>query len=153
MPNSLWPHYCSWPSSSVHGILQATILEWVAIPRNQTGLCCIAGRFFTIWATEKPPSVQFSHSVLSDSLRPHGLHHARPPCPSPTPAVYSNSCPLSQWCHPTISSSEIAFSSSPQSFLASGSFPWVSSSHQVAKVLEFQIQHQSFQWTFRTDFL
>ena len=50
-------------------------------------------------------SVQFSRSVVSDSLRPHGLQHARPPCPSPTPGVYSNSCPLSRWCHPTISSS------------------------------------------------
>ena len=68
-------------------------------------------------------SVQFSHLVMSDSLRPHGLQHARPPCPSPTPGVYSNSCPSSQWCHPTISSSVIPFSSCRQSFLASGSFP------------------------------
>ena len=67
-------------------------------------------------------SVQFSHSVLSDSLWPHGLQHARPPCPSPTPRVYSNSCSLSQWCHPTISSSVIPFSSHLQSFPASGSF-------------------------------
>ena len=67
-------------------------------------------------------SVQFSHSVLSDSLRPHELQHTRPPCPSPTPRVYSNSCPLSQWCHPTISSSVDPFSSRPQSFPASGSF-------------------------------
>ena len=67
-------------------------------------------------------SVQFSHSVMSDSLRPHGLQHARPPCPSPTPGVYSDSCPLSQWCHPTISSSVIPFSSHLQSFPASGSF-------------------------------
>ena len=67
-------------------------------------------------------SVQFSLSVVSDSLRPHGLQHARPPCPSPTPGVCSNSCPLSQWCHPIISSSVIPFSSCPQSFPASGSF-------------------------------
>ena len=67
-------------------------------------------------------SVHFSHSVVSDSLRPHGLLHARPPCPSPTPGVYSNSCPLSQWCHPTISCSVAPFSSCPQSFPASGSF-------------------------------
>ena len=66
--------------------------------------------------------VQFSHSVMSDSLRPHGLQYPRPPCPSPTPGVYSNSCPLSQWCHPTISSSVIPFSSCLQSFPASGSF-------------------------------
>ena len=67
-------------------------------------------------------SVQFSHSVISDSLQPHGLQHARPPCPSPTPGIYSNSCPSSWWCHPTISSSVISFSSCLQSFPASGSF-------------------------------
>ena len=68
-------------------------------------------------------SFQFSCSVMSDSLRPHGLQHARPPCPSPTPRAYSNSCPLSQWCHPTISASVLSFSSCLQSFPASGSFP------------------------------
>ena len=68
-------------------------------------------------------SVQFSHSVVSDSLQPQGLQHARPPCPSPTPGLYSNSCPFSQWCHPTISSSVVPFSSHLQSFPASGSFP------------------------------
>ena len=67
-------------------------------------------------------SVQFSHSVGSDSLPPHGLQHTRPPCPSPTPRVYSNSYPWSQLCHPTISSSEIPFSSCLKFFLASGSF-------------------------------
>ena len=65
---------------------------------------------------------QFNHSVVSDSLRPHGLQHTRPSCLSPVPRAYSNSCPLSQWCHPTISSSLIPFSSRLQSFLASGSF-------------------------------
>ena len=98
-------------------------------------------------------SVQFSCSVVSDSLWPYGLRHARPPCPSPTPGIYSNSCPLSWWCHPTILPFVIPFSSRLQSFPASGSFKWVGSSHQVAKVLEFQLQHQSFQWIFRTDFL
>ena len=145
-------------------------------------------------------AVQFSHSGMSDSLRPHGLQHARPSCPSSTPGVDSNSCPLSQWCHPTISScrpllfllsiflsvrvfsSESALrirwpkswsllklmsielvmpsnhlilsSPSPPTFNLSqhqGLFRWVSSSHQVAKVLE--LQHQSFQWIFRPDFL
>jgi len=69
--------------------------------------------------------VQFSsvHSVVSDSLWPHGLQHTRPPCSSPTPEVYSNSCPLNQWCHPAISSSVILLSSHPQSFPASRSFP------------------------------
>ena len=68
-------------------------------------------------------SIQFSRSVVTDSLRPHGLQHARPPCPSPTPRVYSNSFPFSQWCHPAISSSVVPFSSCPQSLPASGSFP------------------------------
>ena len=67
-------------------------------------------------------SVQFSHSVVSDSLWSYELQHARSPCPSPTPGVYPNSCPLSQWCHPTISSSVIPFSYHLQSFLASGYF-------------------------------
>ena len=68
-------------------------------------------------------SVQFSHSVVSDSLRPHGLQHASLPCPSPTPRAYSNLCPLSQWCHPTISSSIVHFSYCLQSFPVSPSFP------------------------------
>ena len=68
-------------------------------------------------------SVQFNRSVVSNSLWPHGLQHTMPPCPSPTPRVYSNSCPLSRWCHPTISSSVIPFSSCLQSFPASRSFP------------------------------
>ena len=68
-------------------------------------------------------SVQFRCSVMSDSLSPHGLQHARLPCLSPTPGVYSNSCPSSRWCHPAISSSVVPFSSCPQSFPASGSFP------------------------------
>ena len=66
--------------------------------------------------------VQFSHSVMSNCLWPHQLQHARPPCPSPTPGVYSNSCALRQWCHPTISSSVVPFSSCLQCFRASGSF-------------------------------
>ena len=68
-------------------------------------------------------SVQFSRSVVSNSLRPHESQHARPPCPSPTPRVHSNSYPSSQWCHPAISSSVIPFSSCPQSFPESESFP------------------------------
>ena len=71
----------------------------------------------------KECSVQFSCSVMSDSLRPHESQHARPPCPSPTPGVHSDSCPSSQWCHPAISSSAIPFSSCPQSLPASESFP------------------------------
>ena len=88
---------------------------------------------------------------MSDSLRPHESQHTRPPCPSPTPGVYSNSCPSSRWSHPVISSSIVPFSSCPQSLLASGSFPMSQLFHEVAKLLEFQRQHQSFQWTPRTD--
>ena len=66
--------------------------------------------------------VQFRHSVMPNSLQPHEPQHARPPCPSPTPRVYPNSCPLSRWCHLTISSSVVPLSSCPQSFPASGSF-------------------------------
>ena len=68
-------------------------------------------------------SVQFSCSVMSDSLQPHELQHARPPCSSSTPGVYSNSCPSRRWCHPAISSSVVPFSSCPQSLPASGAFP------------------------------
>ena len=89
---------------------------------------------------------------MSDSLQPHGLEQTRLPCPSLSPKVCSNSCPLSWWCHTTIASSVSLFSSFPQSFSASGSFPVSCISHQVAKVLELQLQLQSFQWISRTDF-
>ena len=98
-------------------------------------------------------SVHFSCSIMSDSLQPYGLQHARLPCPSPTPRACSNSCSSSRWCHPTISSSVVPFSSCLQSFPASGSLPMSHHLHQAAKVLEFQLQHQSFQWIFRTDYL
>ena len=92
---------CSLPASSVHGV----------------------ARVGHDLATKPPKTtVQFSRSVVSDSLQSHGLQHARPPCPLPTPEACSNSCPLSEWCHPTISSSIIPFSSHLQSFPASGSF-------------------------------
>ena len=88
-------------------------------------------------------SVHFSPSVLSHSLRPHELQHTRPPCPSPTPKVYSNSCPSSRWCHPAISSSVIPFSSCPQSLPASESFPmsqlfvWDGQSTAVSALVSF----------------
>ena len=88
------------------------------------GAC--GGGSMVIW--NKPGSdldlkLQFGHSVMYNSLPPHGLQHTRLPCPSPTPGACSNSCPSSQWCHPTISSSVVPFSSCLQSFPASGSFP------------------------------
>ena len=97
------------------------------------------------------PSVQFSRSVVSNSLQPHESRHARPPCLSPTPGVYSNSHPSSQWCHPAISSSVVPFSSCPQSLPASESFPV--SQLFTSKVLEFHPQYQSPQLTPRSDLL
>ena len=93
----------------------------------------------------------FSCSVVSDSWQPHGLQHARLPCPSPSPSTCSNSCPWSWWCHPTVLSFAVPLSFCLQSFPASGLLQWVGSSHRVAKVLE--LQHQSFQWIFRVDYL
>ena len=96
-----------------------------------------------IWTMNVYASVQFSHSVVSDSLRPHELQHARPPCPSPTPGVHSDSHPLSWWCHPAISSSVIPFSSCPQSLPASESFPmsqlfaWGCQSTRVSALASF----------------
>ena len=98
-------------------------------------------------------SLQFSHSVMSDSLWPHVLQHTRPPCPSPTPEFIQTHV---HWVGDAIQPSHPLLSPSPPTFNLSqhqGLFKWVSSSHQVAKVLELQLQHQSFQWIFRTDFL
>ena len=98
---------------------------WMRAPRKGSTKGRWAQR---LWpgAVSQYTGVQFSSfqsSVMSDSLRPHELQHTRPPCPSPTPRVHPNPCPLSRWCHPTISSSVVPFSSCPQSFPASGSFP------------------------------
>ena len=99
-------------------------------------------------------SVQFSSVAQScPTLWPHEPQHARLPFPWPTPGVHPNPCPLSWWCHPTISSSVVPFSSSFNLSQHQGIFQWVRSSHQVAKVLEFQLQLQSFQLTPRTDLL
>ena len=127
---------CSLPGSTVHGIRQARILQWVAIsfsrgssrPRDPTYISCIGMWILYHWATTETLicifcSVQFSSSVVSDSLRPHESQHTRPPCPSPTPGVHSDSHPSSQWCHPAILSSVVPFSSCPQSLPASESFP------------------------------
>ena len=95
----------------------------------------------------------FSHSVMSDSLWPHGLQHARLPCPSPSPRIGSNSCPLSQWCHPTISSSVVPFCSCLQSFPTSGSFPmsqlFASSGQSIGASASASVP----QWIFRVDLL
>ena len=97
-------------------------------------------------------SVQFSHSVVSHSLQPHESQHARPPCPSPTPGVYPNSCPSNGWCHPAISSSVVPFSSCPQSLPASESFPmsqlfaWGGQSTGVSALASF-VPKKSQDWS------
>ena len=134
-PTLCYPMDWSPPGSPVHEILQATILEGVAIPtsrgsswpRDRTCISYVSYIGFMIIPPGKPhqhvfSSVQFSCSVVSDSLQPHEQQHARPPWPSPTPGVYPNSCPLSRWFHLTISSSVIPFSFCLQSFPTSGSF-------------------------------
>ena len=154
---------CSSPGSSVHGILQARILEWVAIsfsrgfsqPRDRTWVSCTGGRFFTDWATREA-QIQIINIIVQRLLKITGLLTALKivldltlmillqfssvaqscptlwdpmdcsmpsPCPTPTPRACPNSCPSSQWCHPTIWSSVLPFSSCLQSFQAAGSFP------------------------------
>ena len=95
----------------------------------------------------------FSRSVVSNSLRPPESRHARPPCPSPSPGVHSDSLQLSPWCHPAISSSVVPFSSCPNPSQHQSLLQWVNSSHEVAKVLELQLQHHSFQRNPRVDLL
>ena len=143
-PHGLWPTRLLFP-----WYFQATIWKWVAIcfsgrssqPRDQNHISCIycIGRpILYHWAPREPKSpvqlpndewrgakdfsVQFSRSVMSNSLRPHELQHARPPCPSPTPGVHPDPFPLSRWCYPAILSSVVPFTSCPQSFPASRSF-------------------------------
>ena len=98
-------------------------------------------------------SVQFSPSVVSDSLQPHESQNVRPPCTSSTTKVYSNSCPSSGWCHLAIWSSRCPSPHAPNPSQQQSLFQWVSSLNEVAKVLEFQFQHQSFQCIPRTDLL
>ena len=127
-------------------LLLLMILHWFPLYRS---LCLYLGKKQTAYFM----LLLLSCSVVSDSLQPNGLQHTRPPCPSPTPQVYPKPCPLSQWCHPTISSSVVPFSSWPQSFPASGSFQMSQLFTSGGKVLVFQLQDQSFQWTPRTDLL
>ena len=152
---------CSLPGSSVHGVFQEIILEWVAIsfsrgsslPRDGNRVSCIIGRRFTVWA--KRTSVQFSSVAQScpTSCNPMNrstlglpIHHQLPEF---TQTHVHRVGDAIQPSHPLSSPSPPA----PNPSQHQGLFQWVNSSHQVAKVLEFQLQHQSFQWTPRTDLL
>ena len=95
---------------------------FIPIPKKGNAKECSNYRTIAL-TSHTSKSVQFSHSVVSNSFRPHESQHARPPCPSPTSGFYTNSCPLCRWWHPTISSSVVPLSSCPQSFPALGSFP------------------------------
>ena len=130
-----------------HGLQTARLLCPWDFPGKNTRM----DFHFLLWEIF-PSSVQLSRSVVSDSLWPQRLHYTRPPFPLPTPRVYSNSCPLSRWCHPNISSSVVPSSPALSPSQHQGLFQWVSSTGQVAKILELQFQHQSFQRIFRTDF-
>ena len=140
---------CSLLGSSVHGILQARILELLPfpspgdLPEPGTEPRSPTLQVDSLLSKSPGSSVQFSRSVMSDSLRSHESQHARPPCPSPTPGVHSDSRPSSQWCHPAISSSFVPFSSCPQSLPASESFPmsqlfsWCGQSTGVSALASF----------------
>ena len=116
---------CIWPLRSIH-VTHCVIGSFVRLNNILWCGCTIVYLFIPLlkgrhWGSFSF-SIQFSRSVVSDSLRPHDPQHARPPCPSPTPGVHPNPCRLSRWCHLTFSSSDIPFFSCPQSFPASGSF-------------------------------
>ena len=117
-------------------------MHWFQIGKGVHQGCILSPCLFNLHAK----FLMLRCSVVSDSLLSNGLQHTRLPCPSPSPRACSNWCPLSQWCyqpsHPQSSPSPPAFNLSQYQDL----FQWVSSSHQVAKVLELQLQHQSFQW-------
>ena len=129
------------------------------LPLETKNLHTLSRTVFTPWLHWHPSSteVKLSFAVVQSlshvQLWPCGLQHTRLPCSSPSPSICSGWYPLSCWCHPTISSSVVPFSSCLQSFPASGSFPMSWPFTSGPKVLEFQLQHQSFQWTLRVDFL
>ena len=136
-------------------------VPWTARKSNQSILreispeYSLAGLMLKLTPVLQPPDSKllFSRSLVFDSLWPHGLQHTRLRCPSASPGARSNSSPLSWWCHPTVSSSAVPFSSCLQSFPASGSCLVSQFFASGGQVLEFQLQHPSFQWILRTDFL
>ena len=158
-PDTMTSPHCTWKGKAQEPFLWC---EWKLNPQYCGApflLLRLAKNLSSMWRGYRETrklvyfSVQFSCSLVSNSLRPQELQHPRLLCPSPTPRVHSNSCPLSQWCHPTISSCVIPSPPALNLSQHQGLFKWVSSLHQVAEVLEFQLQRQSFQWTLWTDLL
>ena len=140
---------------SLHSwVPQAIVNEEAVINRHGSTGCGCPPRAQCRGSRQKHPSpslfpeVQFSCSVMSDSLQPHGLQHTRLPCPSLSPGACSNSCSLSWWWHPTISFSVIPSPPALKLSQHQGLFQWVGSSHHVAKVLGLQLHHQYSQWIF-----
>ena len=129
-------------------LFQWEALKWLIQRRKRWGMFHVQLKIMytlTFGWDDRYQSVQFSSGTQScPTLQPHESQHTRPPCPSPTPGVHPNPYPSSRWCHPTISSSVVSFSSHLQSFPASGSFQMSQFFAWVSKVLKFQLQHQSF---------
>ena len=129
-----------WTISFIHKEIRNIFCQWLLslsrVFRAQS--YCSMYWYFLLWLNDVTLyGCLYSCSAVFNSLQPHGLQHARRPCPSPSPGVWSNWCPLSRWCHPTISSSVVLFSSCPQSFPASGSFPmnWLFTSGDQSSIL------------------
>ena len=152
----IWLWYTALSSQTIPGSFSLFALQKeghraTELPDSITGLPDTSLWLFLKWCKRKKnQSVQFSLSVVSNSLRPHEPQHVRPPCPSPTPGVYSNPCPLNWWCHPTISSSAVPFSSCPQSFPASGSFPmsqfFASGGQSIGVSASASVREKTYGW-------
>ena len=162
--SGLYPQKAEESGCLLHSILCVKCdlsVVWVLGTARSTSCVAKRGENMKEWLTLRSKLVTvvllflFNCPVGSDSLLPHGLQHGRLPCPLPTSGACSNSCPSSWWCHPTISSSVVLFSSCLQSFPASRSFPmsWLFASGGQSIGASAPIQYQSFQWIFRIDFL
>ena len=152
---------CPWSAGRVSRLIAWALLHMVAHPpADKSRIICQArsksaeeSSYSLLRLGTGRALLLLSHSVISDSLRPHGLQYARLPCPSPSPGAHSNSRPLNCWCHPAISNSVIPFFSCLQSFSVSWSFPESQLFASCGQSFGALLQHQSFQWIVRVDFL
>ena len=167
---TLWPHEsqharppCPSPTPGVysnscpssrwcHPAISSSVVPFSSCPQSLPASGSLPMSQLFAWGGQSI-GVQFSCPVMSNSLWPHGLEHTMPPCPSPSPEICLSSCPLHWWCHPAISSSDALPSFSALIVSQNqGLFQWISSLYQTNRVLEFQLQHQSFKKIFRIDF-